>query len=329
MNKFNPLMIKNLHDYKKWLTDKKFWQPTLQNIADKKHIKIESIESGKPGTFPTFIINHQYTIKLFGDLFFGPSCFLAENDVYRIFKKEKVGLVPNQRTKGYLFEDAQTWRWPYIMFDYIQGDPYAKIQRQLTLENKQQLAKKLATLIKKVHRLYVPHGKYLKPGWTTYTFFLNDQFDKVVSNHKKWHALPAKLIKQIPDYIGDLNQWLNTSQAPNLLHADLHQDHILGQFKGKSWQLKGIIDWGDARVGDSYYELPALHLGTFQGNKKLLAAFLNSYRWPEYQSDFFVKKAMVTTLLHEFDVLEKLARTKKLHHFKTLDALANTLWKVN
>jgi aminoglycoside phosphotransferase (APT) family kinase protein len=113
------------------------------------------------------------------------------------------------------------------------------------------------------------------------------------------------------------------SPVRRLVHADLHWDHIFVD----GAHLAGIIDWGDALVADPYYELPALHLKTFGGSKRLLKAFLEGYGW-EIGPDF-PHRAMTMTLLHEFDALGGVTATVVLKAFATLDELADLLWDLS
>jgi hypothetical protein len=93
---------------------------------------------------------------------------------------------------------------------------------------------------------------------------------------------------------------------------------------GDNVYLAGVIDWGDALVIDPYYELPALYLGTFKGDKRLLRAFLAGYGW-EIGADF-AQRAMTMTLLHEWDVLADVGKFVALDAVASLDELATTLW---
>jgi hypothetical protein len=88
------------------------------------------------------------------------------------------------------------------------------------------------------------------------------------------------------------------------LHCDLGDDHVLGRFEGQRWRPTGIIDFGDAKVGDRVYELIALHIGLFRCDKRLLRVFLESYGFDTGPRDRFLLRAMSFALLHEFDVLK-------------------------
>jgi aminoglycoside/choline kinase family phosphotransferase len=110
------------------------------------------------------------------------------------------------------------------------------------------------------------------------------------------------------------------------VHADLNQDHVLGVWEAQHWQPCGVIDFGDALVGDPTYELVALHLGLFRGDKRLLQAFLAAYGDAELGRGL-PTRAMAMTLLHEFDLLDVLE--PEVFMVETLEELASRIWDIS
>jgi len=95
------------------------------------------------------------------------------------------------------------------------------------------------------------------------------------------------------------------------------------------WRPTGIIDFGDAWVGDRFYELVALHFSLFQADKRLLQAFLSAYGFDTALRERFAERAMVASLLFEFNSLgEFVADHPELMQTATLDELAARLWAV-
>lgn len=112
-----------------------------------------------------------------------------------------------------------------------------------------------------------------------------------------------------------------------MLHCDLNADHVLGSFEGERWHPAGIIDFGDAMVGDRLYEFVALHLGLFRGDKRLLRTFLDDYGFDAALRRDFVRRAMGMTLLHEFNVLSSvLPAFPEAGRVASLAELATLLW---
>lgn len=61
-----------------------------------------------------------------------------------------------------------------------------------------------------------------------------------------------------------------------LLHNDLKSAHLFGLEAAGGWQLSGIIDWGDARVGDPVADLARLSMA----GPAVTDAFLAGYQLP-------------------------------------------------
>ena len=80
----------------------------------------------------------------------------------------------------------------------------------------------------------------------------------------------------------------------------------MGKLDGGRWTSLAIIDFGDAMTGDLLYELAALHLDLFHGERDMLAAFLRAYGIPEAGWPELARKALATALLHRFDVFANL-----------------------
>jgi len=99
----------------------------------------------------------------------------------------------------------------------------------------------------------------------------------------------------------------------------------------------GIIDFGDALIGDPLYELVALHVSTFRCDTRLLYEFLAEYHarvelpFPDfvmgYPVDEFPVAAMALTLLHPCETMQMIYKCKpELERITSLRALAQELW---
>ena len=114
---------------------------------------------------------------------------------------------------------------------------------------------------------------------------------------------------------------------PRLLHCDLNADHLLGVFVNGRWQPTGILDFGDAKIGDPLYELVALHLYLFEGDPARLRLFLDSYGWDDTMRHHFVRRAMCYTLLFEFNAFaQPFQHWPHWRMVETLDELARLIW---
>jgi hypothetical protein len=153
-------------------------------------------------------------------------------------------------------------------------------------------------------------------GWSDFVDFLAHQLASCQANHLQWGDLPFQLIPQVQHFLLPVEDLLDLSSPPHLIHADLTGDHLLGRLgldrqvqpistislqpAGTELDTLAIIDWGDARIGNILYELVALHLDLFQAKKRLLSRCLESYGLPDFYRQGFARKALCMALLHQF-----------------------------
>ena len=261
--------------------------------------------AGAGGTFPAFLVG-RYVVKFFSELFAGAICHQVEQSLHREFLAHPEIPAPRLVAEGRLFSDG--WTWPYLVTTRLTGASWHDLAPEPSEQAR--LAGELGIVLRRVHQLPPPAGQVWERD------LLADLRATCVDRHRQWGMLPGHLVDQIDRYL------LEPSPLRRLLHADLHWDHIFVD-RGR---LVGIVDWGDALLADPFYELPALHLETFGGNKRLLRTFLAGYGW-EMKPDF-AKRAMTMTLLHEFNPLGALRATPDLQSIPTLDQLAQLLWEL-
>jgi hygromycin-B 7''-O-kinase len=291
--------------------DLKVWQPYVQRVCRAHGFTVKHIQPGLPGTYPTFIatvdaqgINQgveSVVVKFFGPLFDGVGAFTIEKAVSNSLAQHPLRIhIPNILAQGQLIED-----WNYLVFEYIPGVSFGQARRQLSARALIKLAAQLGSYLRELHdhtkRKFPVSSQLGSPiEWEKFPHFIEHQHRQCAINHKKWNDLPGQLVKQVPAYLLPLEQLVDLTAPPHLIHADLTADHVLGKVVGSDWHTLAIIDWGDARLGNILYELVALHLDLFGGDDRLLQAFLEAYQLPEFFQHEFPRKAFSMVLLHQF-----------------------------
>ncbi|HEU5090550.1 MAG TPA: aminoglycoside phosphotransferase family protein, partial [Roseiflexaceae bacterium] len=225
---------------------------------------------------------------------------------------------------GELFGTDGGWPWPYIIVSLLPGQSIGEVQ--IDRADMEAIVNWLAPVLRRIHLLPGEYTATLKPEWAQFEQFIAQQQANLIEQHAAWRSLPAHLAAQLPAFAQETVR-LPTNQAPLLIHADLNQDHVLVTERDGHWLPTGIIDFGDARVGDLAYELVALHLGLFQADKHLLQVFLDAYGVPAQERPTLLQQAMRMTLLHEFNVVGPLfERWPAARALPSLHALGEALW---
>jgi len=324
--------LENIEGYRRYFSDPLAWRPYVEQVCRRHGLgPVRVVRIGMPGTCPTFIVDDRWVVKFFGRLFDGGHCWQVELEL----GQWAVGLglpVPEIVAKGQLLDLAKAghaWHWPYLVFEYVPGGSIGEVYDKVGLEDKLALARWMADLTRRLHRAALPVSVIFHPVWDSFIDLLQSQRGGCRKSFEEWGCLPEHLRQQVEDFLLPVDQLVDSHATPYLIHADLTADHVLGHLEGGRWHSLALIDFGDAMLGNLYYELVALHLDLFHGDKRLLAAYLDAYGLEEAARPELPVRAMNMTLLHRFNVLEPVfERNPGLRQIPTLDMLADSLWNV-
>jgi aminoglycoside phosphotransferase (APT) family kinase protein len=147
---------------------------------------------------------------------------------------------------------------PYLVLARIPGESWCDVD--LTFEQRTGIAAELGQQLRLVHVL--PTNGL--PDIDTWLI-------ESVGDGARQGAFPAELADAV-------DAWLETVPVSPavFVHSDLFVRHPFVL----DGHLSGIIDWGDAMAADPHVELGKVHLDVFEGDKRLLRAFLDAYDWP-------------------------------------------------
>ena len=214
-----------------------------------------------------------------------------------------------------------------MIFEYLPGISIGEVYEQVSFEDRLALASALGKVTRQMQRLSLDGAPLFRAGLDAYARFFHDQRAKCLANHRQWQSLPGHLIDQLEDYLLPVEILVDPLVPHGLIHADITRDHILGRLEAGRWVTLGLIDFGDARVGNVFYDLAALHIDLFRCDKRLLRAYLEAYGLEDRRQ--FAHKAMSAALLHEFNIFSLLG--EMYSHYRqiaTLNTLADILWDI-
>ena len=77
--------LKNLDGYRRYFMDVDYWRPYVQIVCQRHQLTpYQTIRTGLPGCYPTFIVDDRWVVKFFGQLFDGALAFEAEKEVNQL-----------------------------------------------------------------------------------------------------------------------------------------------------------------------------------------------------------------------------------------------------
>jgi hygromycin-B 7''-O-kinase len=322
------LEFTSVRDYGRQFTDVNVWRLAVERVCQRHHLSVVTIQAGLAGTHPVFLIRNgqQYVIKFYETRFFaGARSYRVERELYQWPPSALPIAIPGLIASGTLEDDGT---WPYIITSAIPGTSFGEVRQQVSTTDTYALATVLGQTLHHLHSIPIETSPFLVQLRHEFSQFISRQYNQCVANHQRWNTLPPYLIAQIPRYLMD-HERITTSVSSCLIHADLTHDHVLGEFQDGHWRPTGLIDFGDAWVGDRIYEFVALHLSVFELDTQLLQTFLSAYAFDAVLRERFVERAMLATLLFEFNAFETIAQHRpEALTAATLEELAAQVWTV-
>lgn len=307
---FTLRLLTNRASYAAHFMDLRVWAPHIRLVCRRLGFGCEKIVPGVPGTFPTFIVEVSeektplskiaIVVKFFGPLYDGAGSFNIERDMGRWLEVNPLSI----ESPAILADGKLNHDWQYLIFEYVGGVSIGRVREKLSVKDWVSIAHQMGEYTHRFHELTCHQQQELprsiQPCMEKFTSFIEQQRVTCQANHQRWNDLPRQLVSQIEDFLLPLEQLIDLTAPPHLIHADLTSDHILGSIGEGVWRTLAVIDWGDAMTGNLLYELGALYLDLFHCDKNLLRACLEAYGLPRFYQHDFPRKALSMVLLHQF-----------------------------
>ncbi|MCL4507080.1 MAG: aminoglycoside phosphotransferase family protein [Chloroflexi bacterium] len=315
-------------DYTQRFASVDYWTPYVTHVCHKHGFApVHEILCSNPGTFPTFIVDSRWVVKFFGQLFDGADAYDMELTANLMVAEDGLIPAPHLIGLGSLFEAQQGWNWPYLIFEYLPGVHLGQVYDAVAANELLLIAQDLGVTVRHLHLINQRYHSFYLDNSNAYSRFIGKYRPSCVQRHRVWKALPDHLINQIEDYVLPVHTLTAPTRDPVLLHGDITGDHVLGQLIEGHFTIKGLIDFGDALIGDPDFELIALHLDAFRCNNRMLGEYLTAYGLPAQSHGAWQHKLMSLTLMHRFNVMRDVVQyLPAASSVRTLEELARMVW---
>jgi len=176
--------------------------------------------------------------------------------------------------------------WPYLVVSRVAGVPAIDVWPTLSGGDRSHVVQQMGALMRRLHDRPLPAG--LPGEWST---FVAERIAGAEAHHDAPEPWRSWIRRRLARFV--------EPPLPHvLLNGDLTGDHVLLVQEDGAWQIGGIIDFGDARIGHPFYEFIApLAFYTF-GRPALTRALVAAYGLEPSPA---VRDALTSyCLLHEF-----------------------------
>lgn len=220
-------------DYVKVYSDTAVWLTAAEAICARHGLDARKLRRGVLGTHVVFRTG-DCILKLFCKLW--PDDFTAERAAL-----DRVRDLPIPQLIG----EGELEGWSYLIMSVVPGVPAADVWNHLEIEEKSRIVRALGRMMRKLHEQSpIPE---LSGDWHA---FLQERIAQVNAHHgmdAPWRAWMHNRIANFREPPFD----------PVVLHADITEDHILLSEGNEGWEITGLIDFGDARMGHPHYDFIA------------------------------------------------------------------------
>jgi Ser/Thr protein kinase RdoA (MazF antagonist) len=204
--------------------------------------------------------------------------------------------------------------WGYVITTVLPGVPLGSLWATLDAAGRARAMRRLGELLAGLHRADASAFTGAHADWQGY---VDHETRACVDRQSRW-GFPAHLVAQIEPHLSNVDA--RGAAAPALLHADATPDNLLVSPVDDA--VTGLVDWGDARLGDPAYDLITPSLFQCRGDARLCAALFEGYGKP--LDDAMRHRLMTYSLIHRYNDMTRFLDVAP--DAATLEELAARLW---
>jgi hygromycin-B 7''-O-kinase len=238
-------------------------------------------------------------VKIYTPYFHGRESLGMEVAVLQNLALDPSIPVPKVRASGDLLVGSSDWNWPYVVLSRVPGRVLAEDWPTLDTLTRARVLREVGAIVSKIHRVAPSAlvGETFRKVWARgFASFLERQLDGL------------RLAREL-DAVAIADEARSMAISPTgpawpvLLHGDLSPDHVLVE----GGHVVGLLDFGDAKLGDPLYDFVGIRLN-FTDNQQELASFSQGYGTASFPLQDGRLRLLQYALLHEWTTPTDIAR---------------------
>lgn len=211
--------------------------------------------------------------------------------------------------------------WTVLLMRCLPGEILREVWPALGHEERARLALQLGSIAAWLHQLHIPEGSRLAYDWS---MRLASEQQSIEAGFAQDNT-PAALRASWPAFLQAVGPIPSTGDPLVLLHGDLSAVNLLVEQNAGSWRITGLLDFGDASLGQSIHDWLSPGVHDFRGDRTLLEAFADGYGLPaSKRTSAFQARLLAHTILYYGWPF--LSRTFPLQQATTWEDVASIVW---
>lgn len=241
------------------------WMPLLEHLQQACNLPAGPWEKIPLGANALFGLGEDVIVKLV------PPNWRRQGDKEILVAPLLEGKLSLQTPK--LIASGEIDNWVFVIFSRLQGTLLADIWPSLDIEQKRFIMMQTGQVLREIRNLSFDADIAIKVDWSVY---IRDLIAGCMARHQR-RKMPEALLAQVMPYIEATGDF---SRAGDLrfIHMDIHPWNLIAKQEQGLWKLTGLLDFGDAIVGNNdRLELLTPMIFMAQGNPLLLQSLLEAY----------------------------------------------------
>ncbi|MES2039824.1 MAG: aminoglycoside 3'-phosphotransferase/choline kinase family protein [Pseudomonadota bacterium] len=241
------------------------WMPVLEHLQQAFDLPAGSWEKIPLGANALFGLGEQVIVKLV------PPNWRRQGDKEILVAPLLEGKLSLQTPR--LIASGEIDNWVFVVSSRLQGTLLADIWPSLDIQQKQSIMMQTGQVLREIRSVRFDAGIAIKVDWPVY---IRDLIAGCMVRHER-RKMPEGLLSQVMPYIEAVGDFARAGDL-RFIHMDVHPWNLMAQQEQGLWKLSGLLDFGDAIVGNNdRFELLTPMIFMAQGNPLLLQSLLEAY----------------------------------------------------
>jgi hygromycin-B 7''-O-kinase len=183
--------------------------------------------------------------------------------------------------------------WVFVISSRLSGTSLADIWPSLEREQKRSIMVQTGEVLREFRTVPFADDIAIRVNWPAY---VDGLISSCLARHQR-RQMPAALVAQVLPYIESAGDFTAPGDA-RFIHMDFHPWNLMAKEVNGQWRLDGLLDFGDAIVGNSdRFELLTPMMFMVQGDPVLAKTLLQFYGMAEIDAPTLQHQLAATMLI--------------------------------